>query len=108
MNKPDHPSTDTSPRASGTTGSPGETRTAGKGVPDKTPQTDRTVPGQQSTPRDASAEASLQMPHERDQSTDMTPGKPSAEVQQAGKDVKKGLQDTSKHPEMDTAYKKQK
>ncbi|RZJ21974.1 MAG: hypothetical protein EOO54_11930 [Haliea sp.] len=46
-------------------------------------------------------------PHERDQSTDMTPDKQSPAVQQAGKDVAKGLKDTSKHPEMDAAYKKQ-
>ena len=34
------------------------------------------------------------MPHERDQSVDMTHGEPDAQMQQAYKDVKRGLKDT--------------
>lgn len=34
------------------------------------------------------------MPHERDQSVNMTDGEPDAQVEQAYKDVKRGLQDT--------------
>lgn len=34
------------------------------------------------------------LPHERDQSPDMTDGAPSAEMQQAYRDVKRGLVDT--------------
>ena len=34
------------------------------------------------------------MAHERDQSVDMTHGEPDAQVQQAYKDVKRGLKDT--------------
>ena len=48
------------------------------------------------------------LPHERDQSAHMTDGIPSRKVQQAAKDVARGLQDTSKSPEMDRAYQKQK
>ena len=43
---------------------------------------------------DAADPASPQLPHERDQSTGMTDGNPSPLVQQAYKDVKRGLVDT--------------
>ena len=48
------------------------------------------------------------LPHERDQATEMTGGVPSPEVEQAYKDVKRGLQDTDKGPPSDRAYQKQK
>ena len=48
----------------------------------------------------------LLMPHERDQSTDMTSEEIDPVIEQAGRDVKRGLQDTSKGPEMDKAYDK--
>ena len=48
------------------------------------------------------------MPHERDQSVGMTDGQPDANVQQAYRDVKRGLQDTDRGPAADQAYKKQK
>ncbi|CAN5287314.1 hypothetical protein BH11PSE9_BH11PSE9_19280 [soil metagenome] len=51
-----------------------------------------------------SGEAAL--PHERDQSVGMTGGVPSKTVQQAHRDVKRGLQDTSRAPEADKAYDK--
>ena len=51
---------------------------------------------------------SPKMPHERDQSVDMTGGIQSKEVQQAAKDIKNGLKDTSRAPEADAAYQKQK
>lgn len=53
-----------------------------------------------------SGEAAL--PHERDQTVGMTGGIPSKTVQQAHRDVKRGLQDTSRAPEADKAYEKQK
>ena len=34
------------------------------------------------------------LPHERDESVDMTHGEPDAQIQQAYRDVKRGLQDT--------------
>lgn len=87
---------------------PQETINTGKGMPDKTAQEGRARPGRQHDQRDASAEASLELPHERDQSTGMTGGKRSARVEQAGKDVERGLRDTAKGPEMDQTYQKQK
>ena len=46
------------------------------------------------------------MPHERDESTSMTGGVPSKVVQQGARDLKRGLEDTSRAPEADRAYKK--
>ena len=85
---------------------PTDTRHAGKGMPDKTPQDAGPQVGKPVTPGDASAEASLAMPHERDQQTDMTRDKPASEIRQASRDLKNGVKDTSKGPEMDQAYKK--
>jgi hypothetical protein len=48
------------------------------------------------------------MPHERDERAGMTGGVPSARVSQGARDLKKGMQDTSRAPEADAAYKKQK
>lgn len=48
------------------------------------------------------------MPHERDQDLDMTPETPDAAMVQASKDVEHGVKDTSKGPEMNAAYAKQK
>ena len=48
----------------------------------------------------------LAMPHERDQSTDMTPEANDPVIEQAARDVKRGMKDTSKGPEMDKAYDK--
>ena len=68
------------------------------------PQADR--PGHQPTPEDVSVETSLELPHERDQATDMTAAAPDPQVEQAAKDVAKGIKDTSKSPEMDATYRK--
>jgi len=46
------------------------------------------------------------LPHERDQSVGMTGGVPSGVVQQAARDLKRGLEDTGRAPEADRAYKK--
>jgi hypothetical protein len=51
-------------------------------------------------------EASLELPHERDQSVGMTNGKPSPVIKQARQDVLRGVKDTSKSVEMDRAYRK--
>jgi hypothetical protein len=83
-----------------------ETATAGKGMPAKQALPDQAAVGRAPTPHDASVEASLSLPHERDQSTDMTAEAPNALVEQAHRDVKHGLQDTSKAPEMNRAYNK--
>lgn len=52
-------------------------------------------------------EGDMPLPHERDQSSHMTDGVPSHKVQQAAKDVERGLEDTSKGTEMDRTYQKQ-
>jgi hypothetical protein len=52
--------------------------------------------------------SSASMPNERDESVGMTGGIQSPRVQQAGRDVKRGLKDTSRATEADVAYQKQK
>ena len=86
------------------------TTRAGKGMPVRVPHPgrDRESADLEHTPQDVSDEASLAMPHERDQSTDMTSDKPDPAIKQAKKDLDSGRKDTSKAPEINTAYQKQK
>lgn len=91
------PDTQTSPDAD-----PGRS----EGMPAKTPSAGRSRPGQSQTPQDASDESSLALPHERDQSDDMTARQPDPQVLQAARDLKRNLQDTSKSAAMDEAYRK--
>lgn len=82
---------------------------AGKGMPAKEardPPSSRA--GRQITPQDAAVEASLELPSDRDQSSDMTAAEPDPLVQQAAIDLEHGLSDTSKAAETDRAYQKQK
>ena len=83
-----------------------ETATAGQSMPARLPKVEEAVVERAPTPHDASVEASLSLPHERDQSTGMTADAPDAVVQQAQRDLKRGLQDTSNAPEMNRAYSK--
>lgn len=46
------------------------------------------------------------LPNDRDESTGMTDGAPSEQVQQAHEDVKRGLEDTSRGRESNDAYEK--
>ena len=85
-----------------------DTRTTGKGMPPKTPQDHGTTIDKAQTPRDASVESSLALPHERDQSTNMTTETVDPAMKQAAKDLRCGRQDTSKGIEADRAYQKQK
>ena len=78
----------------------------GKGMPARQAMPDQPAVDRAQTPHDASVASGLSLPHERDQSTDMTAAAPDAVVQQAQRDVKRGLQDTSKAPEMNRAYSK--
>ncbi|KQP11954.1 hypothetical protein [Pseudorhodoferax sp. Leaf267] len=51
----------------------------------------------------------LALPHERDQTEEgMTGGIASPDVQQAHRDLERGVKDTSKSPEMDRTYQRQK
>lgn len=86
-------------------GTPGDPP-AGKGMPAKDPRAQRSRPGKQGSLKDSAVEASLELPHERDQAVDMTRGKPDPVVRQAGKDLQRGLSDTSKAVELDRTYKK--
>ena len=79
---------------------------AGKGMPAREPLQGRPLDTRTRTQHDASVEASLRMPNERDGSTDMTADVPDPVVLQARRDIKRGIQDTSKGSEMDQAYKK--
>ncbi|RZI84852.1 MAG: hypothetical protein EOP38_07335 [Rubrivivax sp.] len=47
------------------------------------------------------------MPHEHDESADSQRSPPREVIQQAHRDVSRGLTDTDKGPPMDDAYKKQ-
>lgn len=53
-------------------------------------------------------EGAPKLPHERDESVDMTHGKPDVQIEQAYRDVQRGLQDTDRGPPADKAYQKQK
>lgn len=50
--------------------------------------------------------APVELPHERDESATMTDGIPSQPVQQAYRDVKRGLQDTDRGAEAGRTYQK--
>lgn len=50
--------------------------------------------------------AGPQLPHDRDEKAGSTDGVPSKRVQQAARDLKRGLQDTSGSTETDAAYRK--
>ena len=82
------------------------TQTTGKGMPAKTPRDGGARVGKQLTQVDASAEASLSLPHERDENKAMTNATPQPKIRQAKRDMDAGLQDTSNEPEMIVAYKK--
>ena len=56
----------------------------------------------------AAKEEKPKLPHERDESVDMTHGEPDAQIEQAYRDVQRGLQDTDRGPPADKAYQKQK
>jgi hypothetical protein len=86
--------------------SPAKTPGRSEGMPQKSPAEGRGRTGQADTPADASDEASLALPHERDQSVGMTGDAPDPKVEQASKDLGRGLKDTGKEPPMDAAYDK--
>lgn len=47
-----------------------------------------------------------QLPHDRDEKAGSTDGVPSERVRQGARDLKRGLQDTSRSTESDAAYRK--
>jgi len=78
------------PRAPSRRAEKGATGNAARGV-------DLTAPGHPSPPR---------MPHERDEAVGATGGIPSERIRQGHRDLKRGLQDTSRGPEAGRAYEK--
>jgi hypothetical protein len=50
--------------------------------------------------------SAAQLPHERDETVGMTDGIPSAAMQQAHRDVSRGLRDTDRGPVADATYDK--
>jgi len=91
---PDHPSAAPIGQPSVNTTTPQSPATAGRRTPQAAP------------PSESADKAKL--PHERDESVDMTHGQPDAQVEQAYRDVQRGLQDTDRGPPADKAYQKQK
>ncbi len=79
-----------------------------QGMPARKVQPQPSLVDKQISQKNASTETSLYLPHERDQSTAMTSAERPAVIKQAFADASKGLQDTSKEPEMLEAYEKQK
>lgn len=77
-----------------------------EGMPTRTPATGRSRPGQSVTPQDASDESSLALPHERDQTSNMTAVQPDPQIRQAARDLKQNLQDTGKSAAMNQTYQK--
>ena len=90
----------------GTASSTGEPAATSQGMPAKSPRPQSGQTDHARTPKDASVESSLELPHERDQATDMTAEAPDPLIEQAAKDVAKGMADTSKAPELDATYRK--
>ncbi|MES2226194.1 MAG: hypothetical protein V4540_00270 [Pseudomonadota bacterium] len=54
----------------------------------------------------AAEPSSPPLPHERDEGVGMTDGVPSERMRQGLGDLKRGVQDTSRAPEADRAYRK--
>jgi hypothetical protein len=85
------------------------TQPGGKGMPARTPDDvplERGPNAMRASPQDQSEEASLELPNDRDQATDMTADTPDPMIRQAARDVQQGKQDTSKSAETDQAYGK--
>jgi hypothetical protein len=79
---------------------------AGKGQPARDAQPQQPQTGRQPDFHDASVQDTLELPRDRDEAQDMTAAAPDPLIQQAAKDLQKGLKDTSKAEETDGAYKK--
>lgn len=53
-------------------------------------------------------QSDMSLQHETNEKQGMTGGAPSADMQQGKRDLDRGIVDTSKSTEMDSAYQKQK
>lgn len=79
---------------------------AGKGMPVQDPQAQKPMVDRQPDFNDGSVEQTLELPRDRDEAKDMTSSQPDPMIEQAAKDLKDGLKDTSKAAEMDKTYEK--
>ena len=100
------PNPDPEPSGQGTPSSTGEPAATSQGMPARSPRPQSDQTDHLRTPEDASVESSLELPHERDQATDMTADAPDPQIRQAAKDVARGITDTSKATELDATYRK--
>lgn len=75
----------------------GNTKSAEKRQQDAGQGDTRVSSDQESVPR---------LPHERDESADSQNSPPRADIEQASRDLKRGLQDTDRGPLADSAYRK--
>jgi hypothetical protein len=66
----------------------------------------RRITGTIRLPVGGSKVADAALPHERDESAGMTDGNPSEPIQQAYRDVERGLQDTDRGAEAGRTYEK--
>lgn len=69
---------------------------------------DKPPPQPGKTQSSVNQEPQPRLPHEHDESADSQESEPRPEIEQAAKDVEKGLVDTDRGPELDKAYDKQK
>lgn len=104
------PASDNQPDQPSDQGAPPAPPAGGKGMPARSPdpQAQRAPPGEHESARDRSLENTLELPRDRDEAVDMTSGQTSPQIAQAARDIKNGLKDTSKQPEMNQTYQKQK
>ena len=79
---------------------------SGRSKPKHEPKPKPAETGVDLTAAETSTSATPELPHERDESAGMTGGVQSERVQQGHDDVERGLQDTSRAPEADSAYRK--
>lgn len=66
------------------------------------------VPGTQVDTTSAAGSSMPELPNDRDEKVGMTGGEPSARIQQGARDLKRGVQDTSRATEADATYQIQK
>lgn len=64
------------------------------------------VPAPSVATNSAAESSNPSLPHDRDEKVGTTGGVPSARVQQGARDLKRGLSDTTRAPEADTAYRR--
>jgi len=95
------------PRAPSSSGTPAREPGSSEGLASVRPAKDQPLRDETEALQESDpADTGLALPHERDQSSDMTHAKIDAKVKQASRDLHRGLQDTDKGKPMNEAYKK--